>query len=259
MNVFKQSLCAAALSSLCFHASATSVDTAQSVQSKTNSASAASQQRVDKSAEQSIKLNAEIEQLQQEVKNLQVYQDHLNALVVSQEQEVSSLEGQIDEIKSTRQGVVPLMYQMIEGLKQNLAQDVPIKPVQRAERIAKLEDMMVRADIADAEKYRRILEAYQIELDYGTKLGLYQGQISADGKQLEVDVLHMGRLALVARSLNGQNFWSWDANNRSWQPLESTMKTELDKAYSIAAQQTAPSLVTLPVSLVAQSEQVEEK
>ncbi len=253
--MFKTPITLGLLVALPFSAMASELTNAQSVQSKTNASSAASQKRVDKSAEQSIKLNAEIEQLQQEVKNLQVYQDHLNALVVSQEQEVSSLEGQIDEIKSTRQGVVPLMYQMIEGLKQNLAQDVPIKPVQRAERIAKLEDMMVRADIADAEKYRRILEAYQIELDYGTKLGLYQGQINADGKQLEVDVLHMGRLALIARSLNGLNFWSWDANNRSWQPLDSAMKTDLDKAYSIAAQQTAPSLVTLPVSLIAQSEE----
>ncbi|WP_117232454.1 DUF3450 domain-containing protein [Vibrio maerlii] len=257
--MFKTPIALGLLIALPFSAMASDLTNAQSVQSKTNASSAASQQRIDKSAEQSIKFQAEIEQLQQEVKNLQVYQDHLNALVVSQEQEVSSLEGQIDEIKSTRQGVVPLMYQMIEGLKQNLAQDVPIKPEQRAERIAKLDSMMTRADIADAEKYRRILEAYQIELDYGTKLGLYQGQITTHDKQLEVDILHMGRLSLIARSLNGLNYWSWNANQREWQSLDSSLKTELDKAYSIAAQQTAPSLVTLPVSLVTSTSQQEEQ
>lgn len=257
--MFKTQIALGLLIALPSSAMGSELNDAQKLQSQTNASSAASQQRIDKSAEQSIKLQSEIEQLQQEVKNLQAYQNHLNALIVSQEQEVSSFERQIDEIKSTRQGVVPLMYQMIEGLEQNLAQDVPIKPQQRAKRIAKLDNMMTRADIADAEKYRRILEAYQIELDYGTKLGLYQGQITADGKQLEVDVLHMGRLSLVARSLNGLNYWSWDANKREWRSLDLSLKSELDKAYSIAAKQTAPSLVTLPVSLVTATAQQEEQ
>lgn len=228
---------------------AVGLDAAQSIQSKTNAASASSQKRIDASAEKTLTLKAEIEQLQEEVNNLQVYRQHLTSLVNSQQQEVISLERQIDEIKSTRQGIVPLMYQMIDGLKQITAEDVPIKLEQRNQRIAKLEKMMVRADVSDAEKYRRILEAYQIELDYGTKLGLYQGQLTIDGESRQADVLYLGRLSLVARSLNGNSFWAWDQNAKQWSEVDPSMKSELDKAFSMAAKQVAPSLITLPVSL----------
>ncbi|MBJ6907612.1 DUF3450 family protein, partial [Vibrio cholerae] len=80
----------------------------------------------------------------------------------------------------------------------------------RGPRAAKLDDLMTRADVADAEKFRRILEAYQIEMDYGTKLGIYQGKINLDANEkVEADVLYLGRVSLVARSLSGDKFWSW--------------------------------------------------
>ncbi|RTZ16769.1 DUF3450 domain-containing protein [Vibrio aquaticus] len=228
---------------------ATSLDQAQKIQSQTHSSSASSQKRIDASAEKTLALQAEIEQLQEEVKNLSVYRDHLTALVNSQNAEVDSLDRQIDQIKETRQGIVPLMYQMIDGLIEHVEQDMPIKAEQRQQRVEKLEQMMTRADVSDAEKYRRILEAYQIELDYGTKLGHYQGQIVVNGESLETDVLYLGRLSLVARSLNGTHFWSWNQASNAWQELDASMKTDIDKAFSIATKQSAPSLITLPVSL----------
>ncbi|MCG9678815.1 MULTISPECIES: DUF3450 domain-containing protein [Vibrio] len=248
MNLFKTSL-ALMVTAVGFSAAASSLDRAQSIQSKTHSSSAASQKRIDVSAENTLSLQAEIEQLQEEVKNLDVYRSHLTALVESQQQEANRLESQIDEIKTTRQGVVPLMYQMLSGLQALIADDVPIKQAQRQERVAKLEKMMTRADVSDAEKYRRILEAYQIELDYGTKLGLYQDQIAVNDGEREVDILHLGRVSLVARSLNGTKFWSWNQSEKQWQSVDSSMKSELDKAFNVAAKQVAPSLITLPVSL----------
>ncbi|MFA0423961.1 DUF3450 domain-containing protein, partial [Vibrio sp. 10N.222.54.A1] len=177
--------------------------------------------------------------------------DHLAALVESQNQEAQSIEEQIEEIKYTRQGVVPLMYQMIDGLEQLVEKDVPIKKEQRLERVEKLQAMMTRADVSDAEKYRRILEAYQIEMDYGIKLGVYQGRVAlASDKTIEADVLHLGRISLVARNLNGSQYWAWNQTEAQWQELDSSMKSELDKAYDIAGQQAAPSLITLPVSLI---------
>ena len=37
--------------------------------------------------------------------------------------------------------------------------------------------MMARADVTISEKYRRILEAYQIELEYGRTFDSYQGKL----------------------------------------------------------------------------------
>jgi hypothetical protein len=249
MNLLKTSL-ALAISLLATSSIANNLDQAQSIQNKTNNASAASQKVIDKSSQATLVLQAEIERLHEEVKNLEIYHDHLAALVESQNQEAQSIEGQIDGIKYTRQGVVPLMYQMIDGLQQLVEQDVPIKKEQRLDRVKKLQAIMPRADVSDAEKYRRILEAYQIEMDYGIKLGVYQGRVAlTSDKTIEADVLHLGRISLVARNLNGSHYWVWNQTEFKWQALDSSIKPELDKAYDIASQQVTPSLITLPVSL----------
>ncbi|MEF2507517.1 DUF3450 domain-containing protein [Vibrio mimicus] len=241
-------LCASAL----LPAHAASLDQAQAIQNSTNQASAQSQQKIDRSAEKTLVLRAEIEQLNEEVKNLQIYRNHLQSLVANQEQEMASLEQQTEEIKRTRQGIVPLMYDMIEGLEEWVAQDKPIRLTARQERIAKLKELMPRADVSDAEKYRRILEAYQIELDYGNKLGTYQAQIAlSSAQQVEAEVLYLGRLVLLARSLDGEQFWNWDAKQRSWQALSDANKSDLNAAYQLAQQQIAPTLLNLPVSLTA--------
>ncbi|KQB03301.1 energy transducer TonB [Vibrio metoecus] len=241
-------LCVSAL----LPAHATSLDQAQAIQNSTNQASAQSQQRIDRSAEKTLVLSAEIEQLNEEVKNLQTYRNHLQSLVANQEQEMSSLEQQTEEIKRTRQGIVPLMYDMIDGLEEWVAQDKPIRLAARQERIEKLKELMPRADVSDAEKYRRILEAYQIELDYGNKLGTYQAPITLpSAQQVEAEVLYLGRLVLLARSLDGEQFWNWDAKQQSWQALPDANKNDLNTAYQLAQQQIAPTLLNLPVSLTA--------
>jgi len=249
MNLLKTSL-AFIIGSWAVSVSANSLDKAQAIQNKTHNASASSQKTINKSAESTLALKAEIEQLQEEVKNLEIYHDHLAALVESQNKEAQSFDDQIDQIKYTRQGVVPLMYQMIDGLQTLVESDMPIKLEQRQERVEKLKTMMTRADVSDAEKYRRILEAYQIEMDYGTKLGIYQGRMALSNTQsIEADILHLGRVSLVARNLSGDRYWAWNQVSQQWQPLEESLKSELDKAYDIASQQIAPSLITLPVSL----------
>lgn len=256
MNLLKTSL-PLIVAACCTPVQANSLDTAhtldkaRAIESKTNAASARSQKSIDSSANETLSLKAEIEQLQEEVDNLEVYRNHLAALVDNQNQEAGSLHLQIDEIKYTRQGVVPLMYQMIEGLADIVTNDRPIKPKLRAERIAKLNNMMKRADVSDAEKFRRILEAYQIEMDYGTKLGSYQGEIMLSStKTIDADILYLGRISLVARNLQGDKFWAWNQASKQWQLLDSSANSDLDKAYAIASKQAAPSLITLPVSIV---------
>jgi len=230
---------------------ANTLDDAHRIENNTNRASANSQDKIDASAEASLSMKAEIEQLEEEVKNLAVYRDHLARLVASQEQESDSLDAQIEGIKQTRQGIVPLMYNMIEGLQQSIAQDKPIKLANRQQRLAKLEQMMSRADVSDAEKYRRILEAYQIELDYGIKMGTYSATLALnEADTIEADMLYLGRVTLVARSLDGKRYWLWQDSFAKWQSLDSQYAAQIDKAFAIANKQVAPSLIQLPLSVV---------
>ncbi|MCL9781270.1 DUF3450 domain-containing protein [Vibrio sp. S4M6] len=235
---------------------ASELSSAQAIQNQTNTQSAKSQVKVDASADESIKLRAEIEQLKQQVKNLTIYRDHMAAMIKSQDQEMSSIQSQIGEINKTRQGVVPLMYQMIDGLKQIVATSEPIQLQQREARVAKLQALMSQADVSDAEKYRQIIEAYQIELDYGNKLQQYQSQITLkSGQKVEAQVLHLGRISMIARNPDHSQYWIWDDSTKSWTQADSSLDSNLNQAYQVATKQSTPSLLTLPVSLnVAQGE-----
>lgn len=229
---------------------ASDLGTAQAIQNKTNTASAQSQTRISHSADSTLSLRSDIEQLEEEVKNLDVYRKHLEALVKDQHSELSNIDQQISDIEQTRQGVVPLMYKMIDGLKQTVKNDKPIRIEQRNLRIKKLETMMTVANVSDAEKYRRILEAYQIELDYGIKLGVYQGKITLDDdKTIEANILYLGRISLIARNFNQDKYWAWDQKEKAWRLLDSSLNSDLNHAYAVANKEVAPSLLTLPVSL----------
>lgn len=225
-------------------------DAAQSVHidAQTIGRSAKSQARINKISDKTFELKSDIAMLEQEVANLDVYQKHLQAVVANQEQEMASINKQLEQISDTRQGVVPLMYQMLAGLEEHIKHDKPIRITARLARLEELKSLMPQADVSDAEKYRRILEAYQIEMDYGIKLGSYRSLINV-GSEIEAEQLHLGRLSLVARSLDRNQYWSWDSNQNRWIETDAALAPQIDKAFAIANKQATPSLLELPVSL----------
>ncbi|WP_104400530.1 DUF3450 domain-containing protein [Vibrio penaeicida] len=225
------------------------LDKARAIEKKTNKVIQKAQSNVDANVEASFTLQSEIEQLETQIDNLTLYRDHLTKLVSSQKSELVSLEQQLNDIEDTRQGIVPLMYRMIDGLDSIVGQDVPLRKVTRQKRLDDIKLLMGRADIAEAEKYRRILEAYQIEIDYGTKLGAYPAEIHFEGNTRQVEQLYFGRVSLVARSLDHKQFWVWRQENKTWNELSKDKGLEVNKAFAMAAKQQAPSVVTLPLSI----------
>ncbi|CZF83172.1 hypothetical protein GCE9029_03676 [Grimontia celer] len=248
MNAVKR-FGAATLLSLPLFAHATDIDKAAAIETQTVKAAAVSQHRINVSDEQAQSTKAEIERLQREIENLTLYRNHLKSLVENQEQEQASLNQQLTDIAQTRQGIVPLMYRMIDDLDIWVNQDLPIKPEQRQSRVDGLKTLMTRADVADAEKFRRILEAYQIELDYGAKLGVYQETLTLENVDREVDVLHLGRLSLVAKSLNGDAFWFYDQSAAKWLPVDKRAHEAIQQAFDVANKKQPPTLMSLPLSI----------
>ncbi|MBD1555732.1 DUF3450 domain-containing protein [Vibrio sp. S9_S30] len=225
------------------------LDAARAIEKKTNEVIQKAQLDIDANVEASFTLQSEIEQLESQIDNLTLYRDHLTQLVSSQNSELISLEQQLNDIEDTRQGIVPLMYRMIDGLDSIISQDIPLRKVTRQKRLDDIKLLMGRADVAEAEKYRRILEAYQIEIDYGTKLGAYSAEIQFAGNSRQVEQLYFGRVSLVARSLDHQQFWVWRQESKTWNELSKNKGGEINKAFAMAAKQQAPSIVTLPLSI----------
>jgi hypothetical protein len=253
-TALRLTLCSLPLLTISSVTSANDLNTARNVEAQTISQSAQSQARINQSSDKAFELKSDIAMLELEVANLEVYEHHLKDVVNNQEQEMASIDVQLEQISDTRQGVVPLMYQMLEGLEQHITSDKPIRQQARLTRLEELKALMPQADVSDAEKYRRILEAYQIEMDYGIKLGSYRSLIHVSnetnvGREIEAEQLYLGRLSLVARSLDRNQYWTWDSHQNSWVAVDAALTPQIDKAFAIANKQASPALIELPVSL----------
>jgi hypothetical protein len=125
--------------------------------------------------------------------------------------------------------------------------DVPFYIEERTNRVRELKDMMSRADIPISEKYRKILEAYQIELDYGRTLTAYDGRLpGADGQSRTVEFVQLGRISLMYRTLDGSETGYWDQTQKKWVP-DSSYAEAIEQALNVARKNGAPELLTVPV------------
>ncbi|MCF8059721.1 MAG: DUF3450 domain-containing protein, partial [Bacteriovoracaceae bacterium] len=148
----------------------------------------------------------------------------------------------------TNQGIVPLMVSMVENMDKFVSLDVPFLPEERSKRINDLNGLLSRADISTSEKFRQILEAYQIENEYGRTIEAYRGIKEKDGKEMTVDYLRVGRVALMYQSLDGKEAAVWNSTSKAWEELGSEYKKSIQSGIKMARKQAAPQLVKLPIA-----------
>ena len=214
----------------------------------------ASQARIEKLDDSSREMLGEYRDAVQQAEALKGYNQQLRELVEAQRKELEGYQAQLDGIERTQEAVTPLMRQMVEVLGEFIAADVPFLPQERADRLAQLEEMMPRADISLAEKYRRILEAYQVESDYGRTLEAWRGELPVEGGTRNVEFLRLGRAMLYYQALAGRESGWWNPQAQNWQVLDNAARRPLHQALAIARQEEAPALLELPVkTLVGES------
>lgn len=207
----------------------------------------ASQKKIDQLADQTQTMLAKYRQTLKQIDNLKAYIGQVEKQIASQETEKVSIREQIQELKETNAGVVPLMIDMVDNLKTFVALDIPFLEEERSKRLADLGSMMDRADVSTSEKFRRILEAYQVENEYGRTIEAYRGIQKREGKDLTVDYLRVGRTALMYQSLDAKVSALWDPKAKAWVDLDSEFKKSINEGLKMARKQTAPQLVKLPV------------
>jgi hypothetical protein len=206
------------------------------------------QQRIDQLSEQTRAMLDEYHLLNRELEALSVYNDQLQRLTVSQQEEKALIHQQMEDIELTQQEIVPLMLRMIEQLNDFVVNDSPFLGKERTQRVSLLRELMDRSDVSVAEKYRRILEAYQVELDYGRTLEAYRDELEVDGKLRTVEFLRVGRVGLYYQTLDGHQAAYWDVQDQSWMPVKATQRLAIRRALRVASQQAAPELLELPVA-----------
>jgi len=205
------------------------------------------QERIDGIAEQTDKLLQDYRVVTKQIEGLKVYNAQQELQIADQVNSLTSLEESIASAATMERDVLPLMINMIDGLEQFVQLDLPFSLEERSNRVAKLRENLGRSNLSTAEMFRQVLEAYKIELDYGNNIETYTQTEMVDGVELDVNILRIGRIALMYQTKDQTQSAMWHKENGSWAALGSDWNSRISDGIKIANKQAPIEIMTIPV------------
>jgi hypothetical protein len=227
----------------------TSVNSILKEGEKKTTQAVSSQQRIDKISDQTGTLLADFKVVNKQIEGLQVYNSQLGKQIVKQLEVLVELQTSIDNVTVIERQIQPLILKMLDGLEHFVALDVPFHMAERKDRIEMLRSNQERADISVAEKFRQIWEAYKIESEYGRKIDTYKDTMMVDGQEREVNILRVGRIALMYQTSDAKSSGAWDQKNRRWTEVDTgEYRSAILKGIRIAKKQASIDIMNLPIA-----------
>lgn len=200
---------------------------------------------VDGAQERLIKYRALLKQIE----GLKAYNEQLSTQVTSQENLLERFDQSITQVALIERQMSPLVTKMAGALNDFVEIDLPFHTTERMERIAFVQESLAAADINVAEKYRQVIEAYQIENEYGRKVDSYQDIVTLNGIEQEVDVLQVGRVALLCQTKDTKTSARWNNADKTWEIVDTgTYRNAIRNGIKMAKKQASINILTLPIS-----------
>lgn len=214
-----------------------------------NDSASKSQVKINGISEQIVSKIQQFKSVNKEVDGLEIYNGQMQKQIDNQLAELSDIATSMEQVSIIERQISPLMKRMIDTLEEFIALDAPFLPAERSERINNLRAMLEKADIAVSEKFRRVLEAYQIEVEYGRSIEAYTGLLDINGSEQNVDFLRIGRVSFIYQTRNGSELGLWDNKTKTWTELPASYRSDINKGLRIARRQLAPDLVVVPLNI----------
>jgi len=232
------------------------LDAPKQTESQTVKEGADTQDKIDKIDDQRGELFRDYKSVMRQLEKFRKYNAELRKVIADQEEQKANLRDQIARVGEIDKDVIPMIADMLNGLEQFVAEDVPFLQTERTVRVTNLKELMPRSDITVAEKFRRVLEAYQIENEYGRTIEAYEEKIPGegeDGVERKLNYLKIGRVALFRQTPNFKNTQMWDKANGQWVDLPGRYAEAVKNGRDMARDFVPPNLMVLPVIVPAQS------
>ena len=223
------------------------LSSALSTQQKIDKSSRASQKKVDSLSEQTQELLGDYKSVIRQVEALKIYNRQLQKVVNAQQAEIDSMLEQIKGLDQTNIEITPLMLKMVDALEEFIELDVPFQMKERRDRVARLRATMDSPNVTTSEKYRKILESYQIETDFGRTIEAYEASLGEAKETRTYNFLRIGRVALLYQSLDGEETGQWNKEAREWEVLPENYRAGVNQGLKIARKQAPHNLIKLPV------------
>ncbi len=208
---------------------------------------AASQQRIDQLDDQTAALLNDYRANLKQLEAARRYNASLNRNIEAQNREISRLREDIENVEGLQRATQPLMEDMIARFGDVVGADLPFLVEERAARAARLQGVLDNPSMSAAQKYRLIVEAYQIENEYGRTINAYAGTIGEGENALTGEFLQVGRIALIFKTPDDSVLRIYDTAQGDFVNLDRSYLPDVKFGLRMAKEQTAPDVFFVPV------------
>ncbi len=229
-------------------ATADTLDNVLAVGQQKTTAAQASQKRIDKIAEETSSLLQDFKVVNKEIEGLRVYNRQLEKQLANQLDVIKELDESIENVTVIERQIQPLILRMLDGLEQFIELDMPFKIDERMANLENVKNNMDRSDVTVAEKFRQVLELYNFEAEYARKIDSYSGTLNVNGQEREVNVLQIGRIALLAQTTDSKISLAYDKEQKAWAEIDAgEYRRALMTGLKIAKKQATTDIMTMPI------------
>ncbi len=207
----------------------------------------ASQTKIDSMDDDTSLIVNEFKTVSKQIEGLRVYNAQMRKQIERQEERLKEIDKTMKEAQVMQRQIPPFTRRMLAGIEKSIELDMPFHLAERKERISFAKAAIDNPTVSPAEGLRQVLETFNVEMEYGRKLDSYKDTIEIEGQQREVNVLRVGRLALVYQSSDRSLTGAWDNKKQEWVPLDNSYRNPTRKGLRIANRLATVDMLELPI------------
>jgi hypothetical protein len=204
--------------------------------------SAASQSRIDSTERQTDKIVNEYKVVAKQVEGLKLYNEQKRIQIKAQLELMDKLDDQLDQVVVMQRQIPPLAQRMLESLENFINLDTPFRIEERQNRIDLVRASLAKPKVTASEQVRQVLEAYNIEAEYGRKIDSYEATV--EGKV--VNILVVGRIGMFYQTKDETETGVWNNDSQSWEIIDGYRRPVRD-GIRMAKKLAPTDMLTIPV------------
>ena len=206
--------------------------------------SASSQDRIDNTERQTDKLINEYKVVSKQVEGLKLYNAQKRIQIKAQLDLMDKLDEQLVQVVVMQRQIPPLAGKMLDTLETFINLDTPFRSEERKTRVDLVRSSLSKPKVTASEQVRQVLEAYNIEAEYGRKIDTYEDKLS-DGTV--VNILVIGRIGMFYQTKDERTSGRWDNETGSWEELPGSYRKPIRDGIRMAKKLAPTDMLLMPV------------
>ena len=206
--------------------------------------SATSQDRIDATERQTDKIVNEYKVVSKQVEGLKLYNAQKRIQIQAQLDLMDKLDEQLVQVVVMQRQIPPLAGKMLDSLETFIQLDTPFRAEERRARIDLVRSSMSKPKVTASEQVRQVLEAYNIEAEYGRKIDTYEDKL-ADGTV--VNILVIGRIGMFYQTKDERTSGRWDNEVGEWVELPGSYRKPIRDGIRMAKKLAPVDMLLMPV------------